>query len=153
MQAHATALADAIQAALPAWVERCVARLLETNGREADAALVAATAAAGLRARGEVAPQVRALLEADIDSQPTTPLSLLRKAVAYPTEVLRGAGVPPADRDPDQARLFPDDPYDLTPATLADVSRELADLGLAWGAAKAYTHIQRHGGGRTVVAG
>jgi hypothetical protein len=88
---------------------------------------------------------VRALLERDVDEQATTPLSLLRGAVRYPTAVLRRSGIPPVERDEVQAQLFPDDLYDLTPASFADVDPALADPGLAWGAAKAFAHIQRHG--------
>jgi hypothetical protein len=91
-----------------------------------------------------VGPQVRALVEADIDEQRTTPLSLLRGAVRYPTEVLRAAGAPPVDRDPIQARLLPDDVYDLSPATFADVDPALAEPGMLWGAAKALAHRRRH---------
>ena len=87
---------------------------------------------------------MRALLAADIDDQHTTPLSLLRGAVRYPTAVLSAAGVPPVRRDEQQERLFPDDLYDLAPATFADVDPALAEVGMAWGAAKAFEHLQRH---------
>jgi hypothetical protein len=46
-------------------------------------------------------------------------------------------------RDKQQERLFPDDDYDLAPANFADVSPDLAEVGLVWGAAKAHTHLQR----------
>ncbi len=145
MEQHATALADAIEAALPGWVERSVARILEAHFGHADPDVMAAAAEAGRRARDDVAPRVRTLLAADVDDQRTTPLSLLRGAARYPTGVLRSAGVPPAERDRAQARLFPDDVYDLAPATFADVDPGLAEPGLAWGAAKAWTHRRRHG--------
>ncbi|MDQ2825886.1 MAG: hypothetical protein M3Y04_02780, partial [Actinomycetota bacterium] len=85
-----------------------------------------------------------ALLAADIDDQRTTPLALLRGAVRYPTAVLRAAGVAEVERDPIQARLLPDDPYDLSPATFADVDPSLAEPGMVWGAAKALAHRRRH---------
>jgi hypothetical protein len=147
VEEHATALADAIEAAVPGWVERSVARTAEGFFGHVDDEVMAAAVEAGQRARDDVAPRVRALLQADIDEQRTTPLSLLRGAVRYPTAVLRDAGVPAVDRDEAQARLFPDDIYDLAPATFADVHPSLADVGLAWGAAKAYVHLQRHGKG------
>lgn len=140
---HATALADAIEAALPGWVERSVRARLAGGGPEVDEA----TAGAGRRAADEVGSAVRRLLEADIDEQPTTPLALLRGAVRYPTEVLREAGVAPVPRDPVQEQLFPDDVYDLAPASFADVDPSLFEPGIQWGAAKAFVHKQRHGGG------
>lgn len=147
MEQHATALADAVEVALPGWVERSVTRTLAAAGDEVPPDVEAAAAEAGRRAREEVGLALRTLLEADIDDQRTTPLSLLRGAVRYPTAVLREAGVAPVERDPIQARLFPDDVYDLTPATFADVDPALAELGLVWGAAKAFAHLQRHGTG------
>lgn len=140
MEPHATALADAIAAALPGWVERSVARYVDV----ADPAVAGATREAGRRAAEEVGGQVRVLLAADIDEQRTTPLSLLRSAVRYPTAVLRAAGVPPVDRDPIQVRLLPDDLYDLSPASFADVDPALAEPGMVWGAAKALAHRRRH---------
>lgn len=140
MEPHATALADAIVAALPGWVERSVARYVDV----ADPAVADATRQAGRRAAEDVGAQVRALLRADIDEQRTTPLSLLRGAVRYPTAVLRDAGVPPVDRDPIQVRLLPEDLYDLSPASFADVDPALAEPGMVWGAAKALAHRRRH---------
>jgi len=147
MEEHARALAEAIEAALPGWVERSVARTLRAGNDEVAPAVMAAAAEAGRRAREEVGPRVRALLEADIDEQRTTPLSVLRSAVSHPTAVLRQADVPPVERDEAQARLFPDDVYDLTPATFADVDPALAEVGLTWGAAKAFAHLRRRGTG------
>src|SRR5207244_8082444 len=149
VESTAIPLAEAIERALPAWVERSVARLAFAFHGRVDDDVRAAAAEAGQRAATEVGREVRDLLARDIDDQRTTPLSLLRGAVRYPTEVLRAAGVPPVVRDEAQERLFPDDHYDLAPANFADVSPDLADAGLEWGAAKAYTHLQRRRGSGT----
>ncbi len=87
---------------------------------------------------------MRALLEADIDDQRTTPLALLRTAVRYPTEVLWAAGVPAGARDRFVEEAFPDDIYGLSPASFAEVDPGLADVGISWGAAKAFEHKRRH---------
>ncbi len=145
MEEYATALADAIVDVLPAWVERSVVGVLVAAGLPVGDERRDEARAAGGRAAEEVGAEVRALLALDVDSQRSTPLSILREAVRYPTDVLRAAGVPPAaERDEVRARLFPDDDYDLSPATFADVDPRLAEPGLAWGAAKAFTHLQRH---------
>ena len=144
VQEQAAALADAIEAALPAWVERSVARVMTAWKGGVDDDVRTAAAAAGQEAVAQVGPRLRALLDTDVDDQRTTPLSLVRGAVRYPTAVLQAAGVPPVRRDEQQERLFPDDVYDLAPATFADVDPALAEVGLAWGAAKAYEHLQRH---------
>jgi hypothetical protein len=121
-----------------------VRRRLADAGLPYDEAVADAVADAAATACDEVGAALRSLLERDVDEQATTPLSLLRGAVRFPTGVLRAAGVPPVVRDEVQERLFPDDPYDLTPASFADVDPALAEPALVWGAAKAYVHIQRH---------
>jgi hypothetical protein len=142
---HSAVLADAIEDVLPGWVERSVATVLASEGVDVGDGVRADAAAAGRRAAAEVGEAVRRLLETDIDEQRSTPLTLLRGAVRYPTEVLRRAGVVPSgERDDVKVRLFPDDVYDLSPATFTDVDPRLTEPGLVWGAAKAYEHLRRH---------
>ena len=145
MDEPGTALADAIAAALPGWVERSVQERYVAWAATSTRELTEAAVAAGLQAKAEIGREVRALLAADVDDQRTTPLTLLRAAVRYPTEVLRRFGVPPVARDRFAVERFPDDLYDLTPATFADVDPDLAEPGLVWGAWKAMAHKQRHG--------
>ena len=137
---HAAALADAIDDVLPAWVERCVRSRLTTVPRH----VAVAAREAGQRARAEVGAAVRELLERDIDDQRGNPLALLRTAVRYPTEVLLAAGAPVVERDKFSRERFPDDDYDLTPANWSDLHPSLQELGITWGAAKAFEHKRRH---------
>jgi hypothetical protein len=137
-------LADAIVAALPGWVERCVDRAHRAEIGAPPTDVVAAARVAGAAAAADIGARVRALLEADIDDQRTTPLALVRQAVSYPTEVLLAAGVPPARRDSVARAMFPEDVYGLSPASFADLSPRLSDLAITWGAAKAWVHRRRH---------
>lgn len=139
LAAVATALADAVEAALPAWVERAVASRVPILA----GTVRAAAADAGRRAVADLGPELRTLLAADVDDQRANPLALLRRAVRYPTEVLRDAGVEPVGRDDFAERAFPDDVYDLTPATWADLDPDLHEPGLLWGAAKAHVVLTR----------
>jgi hypothetical protein len=142
---YGRALADAIEEALPSWVEESVDRVMTASLGSVPPPVAEAARAAGERAAADVGAEIRALLEADIDQQRTTPLAILRAAaVPYPTEVLRRAGAPPTCRDRVAAEMFPDDVYDLTPAAFADISPSLTDVGMAWGAAKAFEHQRRH---------
>jgi hypothetical protein len=127
-------------------VEASVNRLVvAATGSPPSSSVVALAAAAGVAAREEVGPLVKTLLAADIDEQVTTPLAIIRStAVRYPTAVLRRAGVPPVARDGFASSAFPDDIYDLSPASYGDLSADLVDLGIAWGAAKAFVHKCRH---------
>lgn len=141
---HARALADGVEAALAAWVERVVAdRWLAWRGEPPPPEIRERARAAGDAARAEVAPRVRRLLEADVDRQPTGPLDVVRGAVVHPTRVLADAGMPPVVRDAHAARLFPDDVYDLVPAAFGDLDPDLHEPGLVWGAAKAHVVLAR----------
>ncbi len=142
----AAELADAIEAALPGWVVRSVEHRMQAWSGAVEPAVVDEARAAGERARAEVGPEIRRLLALDVDEQRTNPLSVVRSAVRYPTEVLRSAGVPPVRRDEFAEHAFPDDVYDLSPATFADVDPSLHEPGLVWGAAKAHVHLMRHRG-------
>jgi len=140
-----TTLADAIDAVLPAWVERSVDRVYRAQQKQAPPeAVTDAAKDAGLAAAADIGPKVRALLAADVDAQYTTPLSLVRQAVPYASAVLQQAGVPEMRRDAVDAAMFPEDLYGLTPANFGDVDPSLTDPGLVWGAAKAWTHRRRH---------
>ena len=140
----AHALADGVIAALPGWVERSVdARYRDALGPPPPE-VVDAARRAGVEARDDVGPRLRALLDADVDEQRSTPLSIVREAVVYPTRVLAAAGVPSRERDPLDRAMFPDDTYGLTPASFADLDPQLTDAAIAWGAAKAWVHRRRH---------
>jgi hypothetical protein len=143
---YARALADGIEAALPTWVVRSVATLMTAWSGTVPPDVALAAEEAAQRARVETGGAIRRLLETDIDDQRSTPLALLRGAVRYPTEVLTAAGVPGLERDRFAEEAFPDDIYDLTPARFADIDPALAEIGLAWGASKAFAHKQRHAG-------
>ena len=139
-------LADAVERALPGWVERSVRTILVAYEGTPRPEVLAAAREAGARAAADVGPVLRSLVTADVDEQRTNPLSILRGAVRYPTEVLRAAGVPGVVRDEHDERHFPDDDYGLTPMAFADVDPSLHELGMTWGAAKAQLHIRRHRG-------
>jgi hypothetical protein len=142
---YAEVLADGLEAAIPTWVVGSVKRIMMAWAGAVPPDVAEAAEIAGQRARSDTGTAVRALLMSDIDDQRTTPLALLRQAVKYPTEVLRSAGVPPVERDRFSVEAFPDDDYDLSPISFADVDPALADAGIAWGAAKAFAHKRRHG--------
>jgi hypothetical protein len=129
-------LAEAVERVLADWVVRCVRRRLF----DPPADVMAAASAAGSVAAVECAAAIR-------DLGGRTPLEVLRSAVSYPTAVLNAAGVAPVERDDFAAARFPDDVYDLTPAHFGDVDESLVDLGLLWGAMRAWEHKRAHGGG------
>ena len=144
LAAAGAALADAVEAAVPRWVERSVRDLLVAFGGAAGPAALERACEAGREAADEVVPELRRLLATDVDRQWANPLALVRRAVSFPTAVLAAKGVPPVVRDEYDEAHFPDDVYGLTPRTFTDVDPSLGDVALVWGAAKARASMVRH---------
>ena len=136
-------LVQALESALPEWVIDCVEKISVAWEGQTSPQLLAEAEQAAKKCYDDVMPDLRALLLTDIDSQFVSPLSLIRKAVSFPTKVLRDNNVPEVNRDEFAIRNFPEDVYDLSPASFGDLNEELHVLGIAWGAAKANTHLQR----------
>jgi hypothetical protein len=143
LERYATGLVDAVDAALPGWVERSVLRVLSTQGLLLDEDGRRRLTEAREAARSEGATRLRELLAQDIDAQRSNPLAVLRSLVRHPAGVLQAAGAHPVDRDEFARNSFPDDDYDLAPASFADVDQDLHEPGLLWGAAKAHIHLAR----------
>jgi len=137
-------LASAVDDAIGPWVERAVARIMVAYAGEVPPAVAADGRRAAAEATVAVGVEMRRLVALDVEQQPTNPLSILRAAVRYPTNVLRRAGVPPVVRDEFRERAFPDDDYDLAPASWRDVDEALHEPGIIWGAWKAKTVLDRH---------
>jgi hypothetical protein len=143
LAAIARRLAEEVDAVVPAWVERLVVTRVEQWRGDVPPAVAADASAAGAAAGAEVRTRLRALLEADIDDQRAGPLEVLRAATRHAHDVLAALGMPPVVRDEFAERSFPDDAYDLMPATWSDVDPALHEPGIAWGAAKAFVHKAR----------
>jgi hypothetical protein len=136
-------LADAVEAALPGWVEGHVERIVTAWSGAVTDEVRAAAVDAGVLARDEIGARLRALLALDVDEQRTNPLGVVRAAVRYPTAVLAAAGVPGVVRDEFDERTFPDDVYGLVPAAWRDLGPGVHDAGIVWGAWKAATVLAR----------
>ena len=141
---YAEELATAVAVALPGWVQRVVAdRWDQWQGSELPPELGAATLDAAAAASDAVLPPLRELLGQDVGEQRSNPLSIVRRAVEFPTRVLAAAGMPEVVRDEHATRLFPDDVYDLVPGSFGDLDPAAHEPGLRWGAAKAHVLLRR----------
>jgi hypothetical protein len=136
-------LAAALDAAIGPWVEASVARLIRAYRGDVPPEVAQEARRAGERARVEVSAELGAFLATDVDEQRTNPLAILRGAVRYPTAVLRAAGVPPVRRDGFKEHAFPDDVFDLAPATWTDIGPAVQEAGIVWSAWKAKTVLDR----------
>ena len=143
LAAIAAELADRVEAAVPGWIERLVRTRVQQWSGHVTAEAAAEAAAAGEAARADVVPRMRRLLEADIDDQVANPLEVLRHGTRHAHDALARIGVPSVARDDFAERSFPGDAYDLMPATWSDVDPDLHEIGITWGAAKAFVHKAR----------
>lgn len=137
LRRYAADLADACDAVVGDWILGSIAMRATDLARSDQAQEAARTGAAA------ISGELRAMLELDIDDQRGGPLEILRRGVSFATEVLRDAGIAPATRDPFSVQNFPQDVYDLTPASFAAVDERLHEPGILWGAAKAHVHLRR----------
>lgn len=132
------ALVDGVEAAVPGWIERLVVERVRAWSGHVSPEVTAAAVTAGAAAVADVVPRLRTLVETDLDEQRSNPLSLLRDATRFAHDVLAAAEVPALPRDQFSKRSFPDDVYGLVPAAWEDVDPALHEIGLTWGAAKAF---------------
>ena len=137
-----TLLAAAVEAT-PSWVARSVTEVVVNQRLEVDGGHDERLRDAGERAQRYIETNLGSLLETDIDHQRTTPLTIFRDAARFPVEVLHAAGAREVHRIDVDRWAFPNDPFGVTPASLADMGQAVHEAGIAWGAAKAHVHLSR----------
>ncbi|MEM7285571.1 MAG: hypothetical protein AAF480_04395 [Actinomycetota bacterium] len=139
----ASTLLEAAVEATPSWVARSVAEVVRAQRLDVDDAHAERVSDAAERAQRYIETNLGELLRTDIDRQRTTPLSVLRDAARFPVEVLHAAGAREVHRIDVDRWAFPNDPFGVTPASLADMGPQVHEAGIAWGAAKAHVHLRR----------
>ncbi len=127
-------LRSAVLAAIPHWLQAQIDSRAPGTDPASSAEVIDGV-------RSVVDRRLTELLAADPGEQRTTPLTVLRSAVAPVNDLLRASGAPEAKRDEVEARLAPDDVYGIGPAAFADLGPEVAEAGLRWGAAVAHLHL------------
>ena len=131
---------DRVGATIPSFIARSVERIIDAWGRLDHEQRIASVRAAGASAPG-AQERIVGALTAEIlrpaHDQRYTPLELVSDVVAEPTAILAALGIPPVVRDARDESIHPEDRYDLTPRSLADLGDpDLGPLQLAWGLAK-----------------
>ncbi|MEM9466294.1 MAG: hypothetical protein AAGA90_13040 [Actinomycetota bacterium] len=140
LAAFAATLGDQIDAALEGWVQRSLTVAAAVGGVQVVPDDVPDVVA---KTRLVVMPELRRVLEADVDAGAGSPLAALRAGVGPMTERLGAWGAARPPRDEFLDRQFPGDPYQLGPAAFSDIAPELHEPGLVWGAARAHVHLRR----------
>lgn len=135
LEPYPAALYTAVCSDAGAWIER---RLREIAvGADIDVAAVTAQVESTMRC------ELFDLLAQDVDVQRENPLHVLRRATRHATQALAAAGVPAAVRDEFEQRAMPEDAYSFGPLTWRDLSENVHEAGITWGAWKAATVLSR----------
>jgi hypothetical protein len=152
MRAAADEIVDGITRAAPRYLVESVDRIVAAWGRldaGAREQIAGAIRSEATTITAALADELRAFFDTDPDAQRATPLQIVRRLADRPTQLLRGAGIPPIERDEHEERINPDDDYGLAPRNLSDLPEPgLAPALMAWGAAKAVVIRSRHGRAR-----
>ena len=108
-------LVQAVESSLGDWIESCVHSILREQGRSIDDRTANLISAARRDAARDVVAELRTVLALDVDEQRKNPLSILRAAVRFPTQVLHAVGAQPVERDEFDEQSFPDDEFGSRP--------------------------------------
>lgn len=141
---YSAELTGAVLAALPAWVEATMRRVLGATHGIDDGTLRAEIAAASATMVQGVRTALGDLFALDPEEQRANPLHILRAEATVVTECLGRLGARPAVRDEFERTSLPDDVFAVGPLAWRDLGDEVHEAGITWGAWKAATIMARH---------
>lgn len=135
LSSYSQELLDAVLRALPSWITARVRALAPAASLDLDNVIQ--------ETLSYVHKNLEALLRTDVDEQRENPLHVLRQSSMFVTAALREAGIPAVQRDEFDRQSMPDDMYAIGPLTWRDLSEEVHEAGITWGAWKAATVLTR----------
>lgn len=133
--AYGKLLVDAFAADIEPWLRAAVDDRIGDQDDELQTQIAAVAQ--------EVVRSITELVTADVDTPLSGPLERVRRAVEPLTIALDERNAPLPSRDPIDSQMRPDDRYALGPMTFLDISQDVHNAGIAWGAAKAHLHMRR----------
>ncbi len=132
---YSAALFDAVMRATPDWVRGRLQHIAPGVALD-EAAII-------LRIQTAIRNELSELLKSDVDDQRENPLHVIRRCAETVNADLETANVPYAQRDEFEIRAMPNDVYAFGPLTWRDLSEDVHDAGITWGAWKAATVLSR----------
>lgn len=144
MRLRETALrfSDAIYVALPRWIDRVVTDRAGADTDFSEDEIAVFIERAGKAAQTDIGEKARLLLDSAA-TKPADLLQLLQSAVHYPTGVLHYLGVEQAQRGAFAQAAWPEDIYELTPKSMADIDESLEEPFTRWDAARKLAGARR----------
>jgi hypothetical protein len=129
--------------AVPSWVARRMLEIASHSGVSAGADFMEAIETVSRETLQQLSGDLLALLATDVDKQRFNPLQVIREANVFANQSLAMLGVPVPRRDEFDAQVMPHDHYAVGPLTWKDLSEDVHDAGITWGAWKAATVLTR----------
>ena len=136
MNPYSTRLLETMQDVTEPWLRGLVERVVSSQGLAASVDVERLERVIS-SARSDLIAALSRLLEQEAWEQRRNPLEVVRGVTTGLTAELAALGARPVPRDEFKERSFPDDVFDLAPATWSDVHPDLHEVGLEWGAWKA----------------
>ena len=129
--------------AIPAWVARRMLEISSHGGVSAGADFMEAIESVSRETMQQLSGDLLSLLTTDVDHQRLNPLQVIREANVFANQSLAILGVPTPRRDEFDAQVMPHDHYAVGPLTWKDLSEDVHEAGISWGAWKAATVLTR----------
>lgn len=143
LEPYPQALFDAVMGEVSSWIIRRMHDVAVAADGDVKRDVDARSAQIAVATKNFVAHELRQLLAQDVDAQRNNPLQILRNSTCFATQALRDLGVPEVQRDEFERAAQPEDVYALGPMTWRDLSEEVHEAGITWGAWKAASILQR----------
>ena len=132
---YSAALFEAVLAATPQWVQRRLHEIAPGVSFDVDGIVT--------RVQSALRNDLASLLRRDVDQQQENPLHVIRRCAETVRDDLEAVGVAHVQRDEFETRAMPNDVYAFGPLTWRDLSEEVHEAGISWGAWKAATILSR----------
>lgn len=133
----------AVIQATPSWIARRMLEIASHGGVSAGADFMEAIETVSQQTLQQLSGDLLALLTTDVDRQRFNPLQVIREANIFANQSLAAMGVPAPRRDEFDAQVMPHDLYAVGPLTWKDLSEDVHEAGISWGAWKAATVLTR----------
>lgn len=137
LEQYPLALFDAVAGCYETWLTR---RINEISRGVIDSSRIEEVVGVSTRA---VLDDLNRFLVTDVDEQRTNPLHILRQSTQLANQLLSEASVQHVSRDEFEVAALPHDVFSIGPLTWRDLSEDVHEAGITWGAWKAATVLSR----------
>lgn len=143
LEPYPKALWDAVMDAIPTWLSARITEIVRDLPIDDRNRVLSSLDDIVGHTQESIRHELHQLLLQDVDEQRQNPLQVLRNSTKYATNILNLCGIDPVARDDFDVRAMPDDVYALGPLTWRDLSEDVHEAGINWGAWKAATVLHR----------